>query len=177
MTAEKLTLRQQRFLAAYFETGSASAAYRKAYDKAHLAPGTVSKLANRVMRHSLVAARMEQLRADLDARTARAVEGWGVTADRLIEEYKRIAFFDIGEVAQWNAAGELVLADSTKLEAVQRAGIASVALDGKTKSVKITTSIAGKLAALDSLARLLGLFDKDRKPPEESPLNLSITIA
>jgi phage terminase small subunit len=179
MAERKLTPKQARFLLAYLESGNASAAYRASYNASRLCAQGVRNEASALLKHPLIAPRVAEARAKLAEKTAEAAERWGVTGERLIEEYARIAFFDIGQVARWNAAGELVLADSAALSAAERAGIASVALEASakgTRSVKITTS--GKLAALDSLARILGLFDKEKPgSAEESPLNLTITIA
>src|SRR4051794_19157893 len=125
MTAQKLTLRQQRFLTAYLESGNASAAYALAYGKAgshrYLAAG-----AHKVLQQRNVAQRVAQHRTQLEARAAHAAEAWGITAERLVEEYARIALFDIGAVAQWNETGALVLANSTSLGAAQRTAIPSV---------------------------------------------------
>ena len=146
---DELTPKQARFLAAYLETGNASAAFREAYGAAQKDARYVAKKAGEVLRHPQVAPRVAEARSRLGERTEAAAARWGVTAERLCEEYARIAFHDLGapEAGAKKAAG-----------------------------AKIT--VAGKLAALDSLARLLGLFDKDKpRSGEESPLNLTITIA
>jgi phage terminase small subunit len=146
---DELTPKQARFLAAYFETGNASAAFREAYGASHMGARYVAKKAGEMLRHPLIAPRVAEARARLGERTVAAAERWGVTAERLIEQYAGIAFYDLG-APETGGKG--------------------------TAGAKIT--VTGKLAALDSLARILGLFDKD-KPGigEESPLNLTITIA
>ena len=146
---DELTPKQARFLAGYFETGNASAAYRGAYDVAHMDARYVAKKAGEMLRHPSIAPRVAEARARLGQRTAAAAERWGITAERLIEQYAGIAFCDLGAV---EAGGK------------------------GTAGAKIT--VTGKLAALDSLARILGLFDKEKPGAgEESPLNLTITIA
>jgi len=146
---DELTPKQARFLAAYFETGNASAAFREAYDVADKDARYVSKKAGELLRHPQIAPRVAEARAQLGARSAAVAARWGVTTDRLYAEYARIAFCDLAAI---------------------EAGAKSAA-GGKIK-------IASKLAALDSLARLLGLFDKDKAgAAEQSPLNLTITIA
>ena len=177
MPAGKLTLKQQRFLAAFLESGNGGAAYRAAYDRGGMSDQAAWSHASRLLKHPAIAARLAEQSKAIQARIAKAAEACGVTAERLVAEYAAVAFFEIGQIARWNSAGELVLTDSSRLTAAQRAGIAAVALDGKTQSVKITTSLSSKLAALDSLARLLGLLEKEKPEAlEQSPLNLSITI-
>ena len=88
MLDNTLTPKQARFLAAYFETGNASAAYRDAYGASHKDARYLGKKGWQMLRHPLIAPRIAEARARLEEKTAAAAERWGVTA----EELSRIVF-------------------------------------------------------------------------------------
>ena len=99
---------------------------------------------------------------DVAAAIAAAVEDrsrrTGITADRVVEEYARIAFADIRRVISWSSSGVVTVkpsADLTDAEAAMIAEVQDVATaNGRTIRVKL----GDKLGALDALARHLGMF-------------------
>jgi phage terminase small subunit len=101
----------------------------------------------RLLRHPEIAAAVERAMA---ARKKRI----GATADRVVEEYARIAFADIRRVFDWDDGGKN-LRVKTGLSADDAASIREVerSADG---SVKL--KLYDKKASLDALARHLGLF-------------------
>jgi phage terminase small subunit len=87
-----LTARQDRFAAAFLEEFDASAAARRAGYARQSAPFQATKL----RRHPAIAARI----AAGIAQKQRVIR---IEADRVLEEYARIAFADIGRVANWTS--------------------------------------------------------------------------
>jgi hypothetical protein len=86
----------------------------------------------------------------LDEITARAAK-LDITPDRVLEEYGRIAFANLGEIVQWDAEGIMKVRDPEKLGAV--AEIVQSAGSGHPYRVKLYD----KRAALDAIARYLGM--------------------
>lgn len=80
---------------------------------------------------------------------------------RVIEEYKKIAFTDMRNYAMWGPAG-VKLMDSKLLTSDEAACIAEVSESTTGGSIKF--KLHNKIAALDALAKHLGLFD----PPMEA---------
>lgn len=58
-----LTPKQESFCLAYLETGSASEAYRQAYDADGMKPETINKRASELLLNGEIAGRLESLRA------------------------------------------------------------------------------------------------------------------
>ena len=58
-----LTPKQERFCAAYVETGDGSESYRRSYDAAAMKPATVNRAAKALLDNSKIAARIAELRA------------------------------------------------------------------------------------------------------------------
>jgi len=63
----KLTPKQERFAAAYVDTGNASEAYRRAYNTANMKPATIQRRAREALKNGLITARIEELRKELAA--------------------------------------------------------------------------------------------------------------
>ena len=86
-----LTAKQMKFVEEVSEGGSQSNAYRKAYDTSQMAPKTIWEEASRLRRHPKVAARIEELEAEKEARRRmRALS----REDRVLQELEKIAFGD-----------------------------------------------------------------------------------
>jgi phage terminase small subunit len=78
-----------------------------------------------------------------------------VEADRVLEEYARIAFADIGRIADWNDK-RLRLKPQRH---VTRGDSAAVAFVGAARGARLQLRLHDKVHALDMLARHLGLLD------------------
>jgi hypothetical protein len=88
----------------------------------------------------------------------------GITADRVLEEYARIAFADLGHIVEWDEKGMKVQKDAelgAVAEIVQGAG------SGKPYRVKLYD----KRAALDAIARYLGMLPLASTTPDEDEPN------
>lgn len=59
---KELTPKQEKFCAAYIETGNASEAYRRAYNAEKMKPETIHRKAKEVLSYGNVTARLEQIR-------------------------------------------------------------------------------------------------------------------
>jgi len=86
-----LTAKQMKFVEEVSEGGSQSNAYRKAYDTSQMAPKTIWEEASRLRRHPKVAARIEELEAEKEAR--RRMQALS-REDRVLQELEKLAFGD-----------------------------------------------------------------------------------
>src|SRR5437588_10749909 len=87
---------------------------------------------------------------DVEARAARL----GITPDRVLREYARIAFADLRHIVQWTEQG-MTIRPSRRLRRADAAAIAEIiepAGSGKPYRVKLYD----KEAALNAIARYLG---------------------
>ena len=75
----KLTIKQERFVQAYIETGNASEAYRRAYDAEGMKPETVNSRAKELLKNGPITARIELLQAKAEKRHS-------VTVDDILRE-------------------------------------------------------------------------------------------
>jgi hypothetical protein len=94
--------------------------------------------------------RQKAAQARLDEITTRAATH-GITPDRVLEEYARIAFANLGEIVEWDDQGIMKVKEPEKLGAV--AEIVQSAGTGHPYRVKLYD----KRAALDAIARYLGM--------------------
>ncbi len=99
---------------------------------------------------------------DVEARAARL----GITPDRVLREYRRIAFANLRHILEWNGAGMEVKPskDLTDDDVAAIAEIVEAAGTGKPYRVKLYD----KKAALDAIARYLGMLPKPA-PTEDEP--------
>jgi Terminase small subunit len=91
--------------------------------------------------------------ADRDEITERA-RGLGITPERVLQEYARIAFADLRRVADWGRDG-LHLKEPDDLDDADAAAISEV-VGGTGGGLRI--KLYDKKAALDAIARHLGMF-------------------
>lgn len=139
-----LSDRQRRFADEFLKDLDASAAAKRA----GYAPRSAPFLTTKLRRYPGVAARIE---AGIAAkqRTIR------IEADRVLEEYARIAFADIGRVADWSNK-RLRLKPQHH---IARADSAAIAFLGPARGATLQLRLHDKVHALDMVARHLGLLD------------------
>ncbi len=105
---------------------------------------------------------------DIAARAARL----GVTPERVLQEYARIAFADLRRVADWGPDG-LVPKTPQALDDADAAAISEITTAG-AKSGGYRVKLYDKKAALDAIARHLGMFVRPPKPPDGgTPVDLA----
>lgn len=91
-----LTPKQNAFAEAYVATGNASEAYRRSYDAERMALSTIHVRASELLRHSGVAVRIEELRAQIAIRN-------GIKFDEIARGLRSAASGAMAE-GQWSAA-------------------------------------------------------------------------
>lgn len=154
-----LTARQTRFVDEYLiDLNAARAAARAGYEA-----GTAYTSGPRLLRRPEVAAAVAAGMAERAERT-------GITAERVLAEYARMAFSDIRRAVSWRtlepeqgegarrkaAASQVQVLDAEQMDAETAAAIAEVS---QAAGGALRVKMHDKKGALDSLARHLGLFD------------------
>lgn len=152
---ERLTPRERRFLEEYaIDFDPAEAALRSG-----ATPVTAQAVAASLLRKPAIAAAAQRL-------VAARQQQRRVTADRVIEEYARIAFADLRDFLDWGPEG-VTLRAKEHLNDWQAGAIADIEPPGANgKGARLR--LHDKKAALDALARHLGLF-RPTDQPAESP--------
>lgn len=102
--------------------------------------------------------------ADRDEITERAAR-LGVTPERVLQEYARIAFADLRRFADWGGPEGLVLKTPGALSDADAAAISEITTSG-AGSGNYRVKLYDKKAALDAIARHLGMFVRPPKPQD-----------
>jgi phage terminase small subunit len=139
--------RQRCFAAEFLRDFDASAAAIRA----GYAPRSAPFLATKLRRYPAVAALIE---AGIEARSVPI----RIEADRVLLEYARIAFADIGRIAEWDAQ-HLRIKRKPRIAAGDSAAIEDIGPFGN-RSGRVRVRLYDKVYALDALARHLGLLDR-----------------
>lgn len=150
VTERAISDRQRRFADEFLKDFDGSAAARRA----GYAPTSAPFLATKLRRYPGIAARIE---AGMAARRLPI----RAEADRVLEEYARIAFADIGRIADWDDR-RLRLKPKRRLALADSAAIAAIGPLGKSpgaSAARWRLRLHDKVYALDMLARHLGLLD------------------
>lgn len=136
------TDRQVRFVEEYvIDKNATQAALRAGYSKK-----TAGVIGNENLKKPEIAAAIKVL-------LGKMAEESGISAERVLKEYAKIAFAEMSDFANWNGK-TIKLKDSKELTSEQRAAVAEVTQTQSGLKVKLHD----KKGALDSLARHLGLF-------------------
>ena len=144
--------REQRFIDAYLvEADAIKAALRAGYRKESAKHAGAKLLRQAPVRFAIAAGQTE--------RAARL----GLSRERVLREYARIAFADLGRVARWDAKGLAV----TKLDDIDDDDAAAISglvcgADGGVLRVRFHE----KGFALEALAQQFGLYHDE--PPEDA---------
>lgn len=159
----KLTPKQEKFCLKYIETGNASEAYRLVYSTKKMKPETVNRNAKALLDNSKISTRLEQLKAN-------QLKRHEVTVDRIIDEYRKIAFADIRQLQ--SAPGVLVPLE--ELDDDTAGALNSVKLTNQGKELEYRLN--NKVSALNDLAKIFGMFEKDneQKLPDFSQIKVEI---
>lgn len=150
VTQRAISDRQRRFADEFLKDFDASAAARRA----GYAPRSAPFLATKLRRYPGIAARIE---AGMAARRLPI----RAEADRVLVEYARIAFADIGRIAAWDDK-HLRLKPKRRIALEDSAAIAHIGPFGKSsggRGIELRLRLHDKVYALDMLARHLGLLD------------------
>jgi phage terminase small subunit len=153
----RLKPRHRKFVAEYMKDLNATQAAIRAGYKAKNADAH----SYRLLRRPDIAAALDQL---LETRRA-ATRHMSV---RVLMEYMRIAFADMRDFADWGPGG-LTLRDKAKTDEAKTAAISELVPSTNGKGAKV--KLYDKKAALDALARHLGLFDASSSLGENRTVN------
>lgn len=89
----------------------------------------------------------------------------GITPERVLQEYARIAFADLRRIADWGPKG-LVPKDPDTLSDEDAAAISEIVSGGAGGKYRI--KLYDKKSALDAIARHLGMFARTAPRPEDA---------
>lgn len=142
-----LTIRQEKFVNKYMETGSAEEACRYANLK--------TKRPDHVLN-------IKKIQDEVNKRRQVLIDRTMINAERTILEYARLAYSRLTDFYD-SENGQIRVKSFEDLNDDQKASIQNLIIeessDGKKKLVKI--KLHDKVRALDSIAKHLGLFEKD----------------
>jgi phage terminase small subunit len=154
-TSAALREKHRLFLTHYLvDLNATQAALRAGYKPSY------AESAHKLLRRPDIAAALEEALAERRKQTL-------ITADRVLEEYARIAFADLRRVASWGPGGVKLREDANLSEA----DVAAIAEVTQSSGTRTRVKLHDKRAALDSIARHLGLFTP--RPPAYDPKALS----
>lgn len=108
--------------------------------------------------------RRPDVAAALEPALSQRKERMQITAERVLIEYARLAFADMRRVADWGPSG-MELLPKEKLSDIDAAAIKEIS--PTANKGKGNVKLYDKKAALDALARHLGLFDPNRSFGED----------
>ncbi len=145
--ARKITAKQEAFIQAYLTNGrNATSAYKHSYDCSTMSEASMSKEAQSLLKHPLIAPRISAIVQMTCERTE-------VTVERVIREYARIAFADMRSFTKWGSAG-MQLKEGDGLSDDDASAVAEISETAQGLKIKLHD----KKGALDSLAKNLGMF-------------------
>lgn len=160
----KLTDKQELFCQEYLiDLNATQAAIRAGYSE---------KTAHSMGAENLTKPEIQQRVSELNKSR---LEATGISQKRVLEEYAKIAFFDIRNIYTEHGSlkqiTELKDAEAGALSAVKTFEVyADGQIIGENKEVKVFD----KIRALDALGKHLGLFEKDNSQKAEIPKQVII---
>ena len=166
----ELTPKQARFVEEYLVDFNATQAYIRAGYATHADMGVVNSNASILLDNQKVAAALAERRAELSKRT-------GITQERVLREYARIAFADIRSYATVQN-GAVVTRNSEDWSDDDAAAVAEVGQTVTKDGGSLRFKLHSKTDALDSLARMLGMYPEKEKPGDTNIqlTQLNITV-
>lgn len=151
MKKRKRNSRHMKFVEEYLvDLNASQAAIRAGYKSKN-----ASEVACRLLKRPDISEALQSRRLDLQQRTR-------ITQERVLLEYARLAFVDPRSIFEWGPDG-IIIKDSNELSEDEAACIAEATELRTDKGVNTKIKLHDKKGALDSLARHLGLFEKDNK--------------
>lgn len=142
--SKNLTIKQERFINIYLETGNASEAYRQAYSCERMKETTVTVKASESLRNGKVAVRLGEIQRELKKTS-------DIRKESILEELASIAFADIrdyvkfdGKAVTFKSFDELTDKQARAIESIRktRHGI-ELKLHGKGWSIERISKMLG----------------------------------
>lgn len=160
---DALEPRQQRFVREYLvDLNGTKAARRAGYSEK-----AAQEQASRLLSKAMVAAAVAELLA---------IET-GVTRTRVIHELARLAFSDIGDVADVDAKGNFKLKAFAKMQPDARVAIASIKQKPNEYGQEREIKLHDKLGALNTLAKVTGLLRDAPAVAIQNNINVGVMMA
>lgn len=162
----KLTIKQEKFCLEYLKDGNASRAYREAYNVTTTSDNTINVQANKILNNPKVALRI----GELSGKAQKKIE---VTAEKIIAELAKIAFFDVQVL--YNNDGTLKQITELDSEVTRAIHSTKVRLEKQGPDKEDWAEIKeikthDKLKALELLGKTLAMFT-DKNQTELSTSN------
>ncbi len=143
--SKPLTPKQEKFCQEYIvDLNGTQAAIRAGYSQK-----TAYSMAEKLLKKPEIKAKVAQSRKEQESRTT-------IDADWAIQRYGEIANFKIEDVVSFNGS-QVIFKPMSEWTPDAKGAVSSLKLDRNGNVVEIKTH--SKLAALDALARHLGMFD------------------
>lgn len=161
MKSNDLTPKQEAFCQAYLLTGSATAAYREAYNASRMQPDTVHRTAHDLLHDPKITARLHTLAAD-------TADDMAVSRRQVENVLLSVVLADATDLLDFVddfAGGTVRLKDPSRIPPHLRAAIKRISVrpDGSG-----TVELHDKLGAAQRLARMKGWEDAPTLKIEES---------
>ena len=158
MAANDLTPKQEAFVLAYLETGSASEAYRRAYDAKNMAANVIHVKASELLKNGKVRVRIEDIQFSKRKQH-------DVTVERILSELAKIGFANIYDYIRTTGDGNAYV-DLTALTREQAAAIQEIVVEEYTEGKgeqkrdvrKTKFKLLDKRAALVDMGKHIGMF-------------------
>lgn len=153
----------KRFADKYFETlnASESAIY------AGFSADTARQQGWQLLQREEVQEYLQKLRTEYQEQS-------GINKQRILDEYAKIAFSDVRELfSETNTLLRIGDIDDNMAGAIMSVESDEIFMQGQTIGETKKVKLYNKLQALDSLGKVLGIFEKDN---EQSKINSQVTI-
>jgi len=166
MASDKLTPKQERFCLEYVvDLNGTQAAIRAGYSEK-----TASVIANENLIKPYVQNRISELQKELQAKT-------GITAEKVIAELALLGFSNIQDyIGDDNEVVDLSQIDRNKAAAVDSIKTTVTVNKLGDTTTQVQFKLNSKQAALESLGRHLGIFEKDNKQKSDAVTQITRTI-
>jgi phage terminase small subunit len=150
MAREGLTPKQARFVEEYLIDMNATAAAKRA----GYAPKRADVIGYENLSKPVIQAALNAAQRERSART-------GITADRVLREIARVALADPRNVMRWGPGG-IELKDSASLTDDEAACVMEISETRSENSGSMKVKLHPKIAALEQLAKHVGLYDTQK---------------
>jgi len=151
-----VTPKQEGFSHSFIANGgNATQAYKDNYACSRMKLATINRNAHALLQNNKVATRIQHLREQAQKAAA-------VTIERVVAEYAKLAFSDMGTYVKYNKNGvTLIASDDLPQGAMVAIQEVSETLTQSSRTVRF--KLHDKKGALDALAKFLGM-DVERPP-------------
>lgn len=153
MGNNRITIKQERFLNIYLETGNASEAYRQAYSCGNMKDATITRKAFDLLHNGKIRAIMGEIQRELKKTS-------DIKKEAILEELSCIVFSDIRDYVSYKD-GKLQFKNFDTLTDKQARAIESI----KKSKTGIEIKLHGKSWSIERLCKMLGF---------ETPQNLNL---